>query len=164
MKKIINIFTFIAISTFIFYGCGGGLTAVTNDTELYRVVEVENMSKDEIFIKSMEWFSRTFKESKSVIDYQDKEAGKIMGNGAITHYFGMIVYGQVKFSVKIEAKESRSRITLSNFSAKIIGSSGPAVDRVIMEGEYIKALPKLEILMDDYATYLKTASSSNDNW
>ena len=85
MKKIINIFTFIAISTFIFYGCGGGLTAVTNDTELYRVVEVENMSKDEIFIKSMEWFSRTFKESKSVIDYQDKEAGKIMGNGAITH-------------------------------------------------------------------------------
>ena len=164
MKKIINIFTFIAISTFIFYGCGGGLTAVTNDTELYRVVEVENMSKDEIFIKSMEWFSRTFKESKSVIDYQDKEAGKIMGNGAITHYFSMIVNGQVKFSVKIEVRENRSRITLSNFSAKIIGSSGPAVDGALIEGEYIKALPKLEILMDDYATYLKSASSSNDNW
>jgi len=164
MKKIINILIFTTISSFIFYGCAGSLTAVTNNTELNKVVEVENMSKDEIFVKSMEWFSRTFKESKSVIDYQDKEAGKIIGNGAITHFFNLIVNGQVKFSVKIEAKENRSRITLSNFSSKIIGTSGPAVDGALMQGEYNKALPKLEVLMDEYATYLKSASSSNDNW
>jgi len=163
MKKIINILILTTISSFIFYGCAG-MTVVNNDTELMRVIKVENMSKDEIFVKSMEWFSRTFKESKSVIDYQDKEAGKIIGNGAITHYFNMIVNGQVKFSVKIEAKENRSRITLSNFSSKIIGSSGPAVDGYLMQGEYNKALPKLELLMDDYTTYLKSASSSDDNW
>ena len=115
---------------------------------------------------SNQWngFQEHLKNLKSVIDYQDKEAGKIMGNGAISHYFNMIVNGQVKFSVKIEAKENRSRITLSNFSSKIIGSSGPAVDGALMQGEYNKALPKLEVLMDEYATYLKSASSSNDNW
>jgi len=164
MKRFINYIILISISLFVFYGCAGSMTAVTNDTKLNRVVEVENMSKDEIFVKSMEWFSRTFKESKSVIDYQDKEAGKIIGNGAVVHYFNMIVNGQVKFSVKIEAKENRSRITLSNFSSKIIGTSGPAVDGALMQGEYNKVLPKLEVLMDEYATYLKSASSSNDDW
>ena len=104
----------------IFNGCAPAF--VSEDTQVQRVVElnVENlsMSKDQIFVKTMEWFSQTFNESKSVIDYQDKESGTIIGNGAVTHFYGMIVNGQVRFSVKVQAKDNRSRVTLSNFTFK----------------------------------------------
>jgi len=166
MKKIFSYTFYLLVITFTFYGCSAAsMTPLSNDTTLNKVVEVENMSKEEIFLNSMEWFSTTFNESKSVIDYQDKEAGKIIGNGAISHVYATIVSGQVKFSVKIEIKENRARISLTNFSAKIIGSSGPPVDRAIMQSEYEKAIPKLESLMNDYSAYIKNASSSNsDNW
>ena len=164
MKRLINYIILISISLFAFYGCAGSMTPLSDEAELQKVIEVNNVSQDEIFIKSMEWFSRTFKESKSVIDYEDKEAGKIIGNGAVSHIYAMIIGGYVLFSVKIEAKDNKSRITLSNFRAKIVGTSGPPVTRAIMQSEYDSAVPKLEALMDEYEKYIQSASKSDDNW
>ena len=164
MKRLINYIILISISLFAFYGCAGSMTPLSDEAELQKVIEVNNVSQDEIFIKSMEWFSRTFKESKSVIDYEDKEAGKIIGNGAVSHTYAMIVGGYVLFSVKIEAKDNRSRITLSNFRAKVVGTSGPPVTRAIMQSEYDSAVPKLEALMDEYGKYIQSASKSDDDW
>lgn len=43
-----------------------------------EIIEVPG-TKDELYIRANQWMVRTFKSAKSVIQYQDKEAGKIMG-------------------------------------------------------------------------------------
>ncbi|WP_107822016.1 DUF4468 domain-containing protein [Mangrovibacterium marinum] len=43
-----------------------------------QVIEVPG-TKDELYVKANEWMVRSFNNAKSVIQFQDKEAGKIMG-------------------------------------------------------------------------------------
>jgi len=154
----------LSVIALLVFGCAGSMSTLSNDIEIQRVIELDGHKKDDLYINSMEWLSRTFKESKSVVDYQDKDAGKIIGNGAVSHIYALIVNGYVLFSVKLEVKDGRSRITLSNFKAKIVGSSGPPVTRQIMESEFSAAKPKLIALIDDYEEYINSSSNKNDEW
>jgi len=154
----------ITLVSVLFIGCAGSLTQLPDDTIIQSVIDLEDKTKDELYVKSMEWLSKTFNESKSVIDYQDKEAGTIIGNGAIQHFYSMIINGQVLFAVKLELKDNRARITLSNFMANIIGTSGPPVTRAIMQSEYDAAKPNLDKLVSNYEIYMKSTSTSNDDW
>ena len=44
-----------------------------------EIIEVPGVKKDEIYIKANQWMVRIFKDAKSVIQFQDKAEGKIIG-------------------------------------------------------------------------------------
>ena len=46
-----------------------------------EVVELPNVSKADFYLRANTWFSRAFKSAKNVIDFQDKETGKIIAVG-----------------------------------------------------------------------------------
>lgn len=68
---------------------------VSFDEPLTSTFENLNGTKDELFIKANSWATSTFKDAKSVIDFNDKESGVIIGKYLLsqatlsgTTYFG----------------------------------------------------------------------------
>ena len=88
-----------------------------------EIVEVAGVSKDVLYSNGLIWFAETFKDSRSVIEAKDREAGMIIGNGIINYTApgGMKykdVHGYVEFSVKAMFKEGRTKIELTSFMHK----------------------------------------------
>ncbi|MEA3312107.1 MAG: DUF4468 domain-containing protein [candidate division WOR-3 bacterium] len=94
------------------------------------VIEIEGKSQDELYVSCMKWMAKAFKESKEVIQYQDKEAGTIIGKGytiatdpllirnAKLMSLGATVLGEkigatpyLRFTITLEAKDGKVRIT-----------------------------------------------------
>jgi hypothetical protein len=79
-----------------------------------------NMTKGIAFIQAMKWFNSHFNDSKSVISYQDKEAGVIIGKYlAGTFNYNTGIYGQggiiaEKYSIiEVEIKDNFASIKIT---------------------------------------------------
>lgn len=81
MTKSITYLTCIILAGFILNGCATmmGAKAAPEMRTFEKVIEISDKSKDQIYIKANGWFVETFNSAESVIEFQDKEAGKIMG-------------------------------------------------------------------------------------
>jgi hypothetical protein len=77
--KILNLlfFSFCSIQTF-----------AQKDTVITfaDVVKVDSVAKETLYIRSRDWFNSTFKDSKEVLQIQDKEAGEISGKAGFKIY------------------------------------------------------------------------------
>jgi len=108
MKKIMVVF--LVVSGLVFSGCTTAPAVGPMATE--RIIEVKK-SKDEIFVASMDWIAKNFKSAKAVIEYQDKEAGKIVGNGS-AHVSFAILPVDTRFTLTIDVKEGKAKISIQN--------------------------------------------------
>ena len=86
MKKFFSI-----IALFFLYSCvtTQSITAPGKITETFNIPG----SKNELYIKANQWMVKTFNNAKSVIQFQDKEAGKIMGKYLMHNYSFTGLYG-----------------------------------------------------------------------
>ena len=79
--------------------------------EVTTVVDVPNQNQKILYRKTRQWFSQYFVSGESVIDYEDPEAGTIIGNG-ITNIgsdpFGLIQY-DIEYNVRIDTKDNKFR-------------------------------------------------------
>jgi hypothetical protein len=74
------------------------------------IIDLNGMTKEQIYQKSLEWIANSFKSYKHVIEYQDKESGTIIGN-IVTPGAG-IDLGSYESSIKIECKDNKSRLSI----------------------------------------------------
>ena len=51
------------------------------------VIELPNTSKEELYKRAKLWFAKAFRDSKEVLQIDDKEGGKIVGKGVSTVYW-----------------------------------------------------------------------------
>ena len=86
---------------------------MSQDEMSLKIVYETKLEKDKVFDLSLEWLAKTFTSSKSVIEYEDKTVGKIIGNGQISYILtsmGMSVPIPCNFTMSIEIKENRYRL------------------------------------------------------
>ena len=110
MKKFLAFITIVIVIG----GCASWEPIATHEGEFKEIIEVSGKSKEEIYSLSNLWLADTYVSSKSVIEYSDKEAGIIKGN-AITRETSSFALSSsnIKYSIKIECKDSKARITFS---------------------------------------------------
>lgn len=82
------------------------------------VIQVPGATKDVLFNNAQEWFVTAFKDSKSVIDVQDKEAGLIAGKGFIETNIWYGTLNGVEFKITMRFKDEKFKYTFSNFYHK----------------------------------------------
>ena len=78
MKKFL---LFVILSTVLF-SCKTmemGPKATPDQLTYSEIIELPNITQDELYIKANSWFVDNFNDAESVIQFQDKEAGKLMG-------------------------------------------------------------------------------------
>ncbi|MNE10169.1 hypothetical protein D3C80_1028700 [compost metagenome] len=74
------------------------------------VIQLDSISKNELYSTAGMWFADSFKNSKHVIRFEDKEAGKIMGKGSSTFYYEYLlstVFTDIEYSIVITVKDSK---------------------------------------------------------
>lgn len=119
MKKILVLLA-VAISAI------SGIPAFTQTTEFYKQKVVDtDLLKDAMWNNLNIWVSITFNKSKNVIDYEDKDAGKMILK--FNHNFGgksfLVNSGSVKlearYLVTVDVKDNKFRYTSPNGSVAI---------------------------------------------
>lgn len=86
-----------------------------------EVVEVPNVTKDQLYSRAYEWFAKTFNSAQNVIQMQDKENGKIVGKGIFDEMnasgtLGMGgVKGYAKFTISIYLKDGKYKYEVADF-------------------------------------------------
>lgn len=97
---------------------------VDPDTKLItysEVIEVSGVSKNDLYVRANTWFTRTFKSAKSVLELQDKEAGKLIGKGVLpimikVPIMGATDAGYVGATVTIMCKDGKYKYVIDNLS------------------------------------------------
>jgi hypothetical protein len=87
------------------------------ERNIVRVYELPNIKQDTIYVNTLVWIAKSFKSSRSVIEYKDKENGIIIGNGNIKYWQGILL-STLYFQIKINIKDYKIRITYDNLQSE----------------------------------------------
>jgi hypothetical protein len=72
------------------------------------VINVPNIEKKKIYLRSRIWFYKTFVDDKAVLSFSDFENGILIGNGTFRASIG----GYVKFSIRIYIKDNNYKYVI----------------------------------------------------
>jgi len=100
----------------VFSGCTKFVKATEQERMLRQVVEIQ-LSKDVIYDRALEWCAKKFGSLNDAIVVKDREKGKIIskGTGKYSEYLDFLVDRQFGYTLVIEIKENRYRVTFDNF-------------------------------------------------
>ena len=109
----------ILIGLFLLVGCAGMQQITEADRTFERIVQVPGHKKDNIYDFTKIWIAENFRSAKAVIEYENKDAGTIIGNGAIKYPCkGMECVAKndwkVLFTMRVDTKDEKFRLTFSN--------------------------------------------------
>lgn len=79
-----------------------------------EIVEIPDQTQEQIYNKARQWFSQYFVSGKSVVDYEDKNEGVIIGNGVSdngsTDLIGLINYKlSFEYNIRLDTKDGKFR-------------------------------------------------------
>jgi len=123
-----------------------------------KVLDVSG-TKDEVFIKTMKWMTKTFQSAKAVIEYQDKEAGIVTGNGRLDMH-NPVEQVYLDFVLTVEIKEGKVRLSFENLASEMTGGGRTSTEPV-REGPGVQEEIKKRFapLID---SYIKEMSINSD--
>ncbi len=149
-----------------------------------EVVDANNITSDELFLRAHTWVANRFKSANNVIQLNDKEAGRLIGKGNLDAGIpksnsgiiksGILVF--VYFTVDIQVKEGKYKYSFTDLHCISAGTEAVydlMSSRVIKNAVWQKSLDKdwyevkldinnkMEALVDS----LKEAmNKSSDEW
>ena len=100
-------------------GCAGMQQVTEADRTLDGVFEASGFSKDQIFTATKIWIAENFRSAKSVIEYENKEEGTLIGNGIIPYPCSGLEHitkadWTVSFTMRVDIKDQKFKLTFSN--------------------------------------------------
>jgi hypothetical protein len=82
--------------------------------EFSKVIYTDSVGKEKIFVSINDWFASNFKSANDVIQMSDKEAGVIVGKGALSYSYGKMSYigydGFITYTIKVYIKDNRFKL------------------------------------------------------
>lgn len=86
---------------------------------LNEVVEVESATADQLYAAGQQWFATTYRSAQDVVQLADREDHIIVGRGSINYTAPSVKMscftGTISYTVKLETKDGRYRLSLSGF-------------------------------------------------
>lgn len=77
----------------------------------FELIDTVAGSKNDLYVKAYEWMAKTFVSAKSVIQMQDKEAGKIIGRAVFSS-----AKGTTNYILAIDVKDGKYMASIEQFS------------------------------------------------
>jgi hypothetical protein len=88
----------------------------------YTLVDSLSGTKDDLYVKAHEWLAKTFVSANDVIQMQDKDAGKLIGKGALSIQtdngvlMGGVKTSYVRYTLSITVKTGKYKCVISDFT------------------------------------------------
>lgn len=140
-----------------------------------QVFDAPGSTADEVFRTSKVWIAENFRSGKAVIEYEDPASGTIIGNGSIAYPCDggwtcrvRAESWRVKFTMKVEARDGRFRLTFSNVLMSYppynnMGVSRPGYDEpVASKADMDNIRAKLLAIGPEIVAGLKANHASGD--
>lgn len=90
--------------------------------DITEIVEIDGQTKDQLYDASRIWIAKNFKSANNVIQHEDKSSGTLIGKGNIQFpcegFIDCGAFGndKVNFTIKIDTKDNKVRINLSDIT------------------------------------------------
>jgi len=162
MKKILSGFI-VGILSLTLGGCGQ--PRVPSEQLVYSEVVKHKEKADDAYELSKMWLAQAFNDSKAVLEYSNKKNHTIMGKGILTQvHYGTIVFMDTRFTIKIETKDNKSKITLSDMVQK--SSFKDVRDFKMWNIESLNYfITRAKPMIAEYAKYMnKTETAAKSDW
>ena len=136
-------------------GCGR-LVKVSDQEQMIRQVYTLELPRNDIYDRALEWCATKLSNVNDDIVMKDREKGKIIGKGTgkYSEYFDFLVDRQFSYTITIEIKDGRYRVTCDNFivyyDERQIKSSKAEFKFEI--GKIKKQIDKLMVDLRDYVS------------
>jgi Domain of unknown function (DUF4468) with TBP-like fold len=139
-------------------GCVSQQMATKEEMTHEYIIEYPGLTKDVIFTRTLKWIANNFKSAKHVIEYQDKDAGVIVGNGVTDiKAEGALLGVNLEFTINIDIKDYKARYRFINLNTLFDGSSNP------MPNTQAWHRPA-KLKFDEIVGSLKAATTKSDNF
>jgi len=155
MRRII-IFIMIITVLFVAFGCATTQKLTKEELTVQSIQEISK-SKTELYKLSNEWMAKSFKSSKQVIQYQDKDEGIIVGKGFIGITYTLFPM-DTWFTMTIEIKDNKARVTFEDIYISQKVNYQTQETPVTNKAQMDKVRPELEKLITDLSDYLQKGS------
>lgn len=139
-----------------------------------QVYEAPDATRDQLFTASRMWIAQNFKSAKAVIEYESKEEGTIIGNGSIAfpcRGFECMAFSdtRVPFTMKVETKDGRLRITFTNINMAWPASYNggipiPARDGPVQQRRHFEAIRPELLKLGEQIVASVGQLKSGDDW
>ena len=101
------------ISLFSLQSCA---VITTESQPVSKVIQVENATKNDLYVKANNWMVSAFNDAESVVQFTDKESGTITGKYLLGTVSAASQYGpanRVFATIKIQVKDESTKITVT---------------------------------------------------
>ena len=153
----------IAVSIMFLSGCN---TVQYAPSDITSIVKISGKTKTEIYSKARQWFSQTFVSGKSVVDYEDKEAGTIIGNSVADIGQGDLGFSNyaIDYNIRIDAKDGRMRVITKIISftrTSVYDGKSNRADYVADE-QLLQANAYVDNIVKSLENYIKSDKFADD--
>jgi hypothetical protein len=165
----------VLFTTFLFIGCTGMQQITEADRTFERIVPAPGHSKDEIYDSVKMWIAENFRSAKAVIEYDNKVAGTIIGNGNMKYpCSGLDCIAKnnwtVPFTMRVDTKDEKFRLTFSNLKVSwppsynaTVGYQKGHTGPVNTKGDFDAIKPRLLALGEQILSSINNGVT-NSNW
>jgi len=103
-------------------GCAGqyGPKALESEKSVENIINLDGKTKDVIYINANAWFVDNLNSAESVIQFQDKEAGKIVGKYTADIQETMYIF-RVKSTLSIDIKDNKAMVRIYDPMVAVVG-------------------------------------------
>ncbi len=158
MKRLFPFF----LTTILLAGCASSSPVVPVDQRVIEKVFEVQKPKAELYVLCMDWVVKSFKSAKAVIQYQDKEAGKIVGKGIMVVKYGMGIPMDTHFTLTIEVKDNKIRASVEDAFILVSVSGNSSESRLDSDFAINKCLrPAVDNL---YASLYAMLTAKSSEW
>lgn len=119
-----------------------------------ETVNIPGKSKNDLYLQVNTWFVESFRSAESVIEFSDKEAGRIIGKYVFTYGKSLI-----RSVIQVDVKDEAYKIS---FKSPLIKNTGQDIDY-----RNVKTNASLEIINKEWkalSASFKEYISRTDNW
>ncbi len=151
MKKMMSVLLFVMISGILY-------ALPESEREVVAVFDAPGLTKTQLFERTLEWMALSFGAAQEVIQYKDKDAGKIIGKG-ITSYGSWLETVDCRYTIVIEMKDNKVRMSFNNFFTKL-GAYAGEMRSLSNDDNFDTVKGKCNAISENLKTYLSKKQSS----
>ncbi|MBK8965554.1 MAG: DUF4468 domain-containing protein [Saprospiraceae bacterium] len=130
------------------------LDSTTNKLMYRGVIKIDSASVGDLFERGRQWIATAYRSANNVVQYENKEEGKIIGKGVWATWEGLGYL--MEHTIILEFKNGRVRYTFTDFIKRYVGSTALAGSRQALES--IKLMKK-----NERGSFAKEAARTAEN-
>lgn len=171
----------LALAGLLVFGLVGcATTSATKGVEAFttyqKVVEIPNTKQDAIYEGSRQWVAKNFKSANSVIQYQDKATGTIIGKGNMPYVCTGVdcvvsFPPSLEFTFQVDAKDNKARVSFSDLNvhypagySAMFGAVAETNKKIYKDEDIAKAKATLDSTINSLASDVAKTNGVDKNW